>query len=142
MPYANRAIFRTRNHHRKLWVKTYGGNVMRMSIECLHTTFRLEIPNFDKLIVGTRNKVWPLTTAEIFNAVYPLFVSFKGEVRAILPDRPYLNGSIKRGRSESVCVFWIKHGLHHIMGMPFEHLFTCPVVFPIPEFNKHVIRTC
>ena len=95
MPDADCAIFRTRDDYRKLWVKTYRGNIVSMSIECLHATFCLKVPNFNKLIVGARNKVRSVTTAEIFNTVHTLFVSFQGEVGAILSDRPNLDGPIE-----------------------------------------------
>ena len=126
-------IFRTRNHHRKLWVKTYCGNVMRMSNECLHTTFRLKSQILTSLSSASEKVA---LTAEIFNVIYTLRV-LQGELGYCLTDHTLMVDC-----EAEVRVFaWIKHGLHHIMGCPSN---TClhAQSFPNPEFNKHIIRTC
>lgn len=52
----------------------------------------------------------------------------------------YLDGAIKWCTCESVEVFWVEFRLHYIMWMSLKGLCTLPILLPIPQLYKLVIR--
>jgi hypothetical protein len=66
------------------------------------------------------------------------FQSIMGRMRS---QSPYLDRSIQTGGRKGIGILGIEFDLHDIMRMSFKDLRTIKSTIPIPQFNRHIVRT-
>ena len=124
-----------------------------MSVQRLDTCFVLVVPNLHESIIGTGDQVRLVSTGVVVHTVDSLLVTFKSEVRLVRTELPHFESAIERGRAERIRVFSVEYDLavelqskaessylHDVMCVSLENLLALPLLFPVPKFNKHIVR--
>ena len=63
-----------------------------------------------------------------------------GEGRRKTGLKNYLDSPVKRRAGKCVWVFGVEDHHHYVVGVTFKDLNVLPSLFPIPEFDEHIIR--
>lgn len=110
-----------------------------MSIEGVHDTLGLIIPNLDSAIVCPRQDVGLITTGIVINAVNTTLMSLKGVVWHRTPKSPNFDAPIQTGRGEGVRILGVEANHHDVVGMSLEELCAVKIAIPIPKLDGHIV---
>jgi len=77
-----------------------------VSLEGLDATFRKVVPDFDRLIVASRNHVW-LVEAEVWCGV---------------GDGPDVDGAVEAGGIKCISIFRVDSNIHNVVSVALEDL--------------------
>lgn len=97
MPESNGSILRCRTDEGQLGMEHDTANIVRVSIEGVHNTLGLIIPNLDSAIIGPRQDVGLVTTGIVINAVDSALMSLKSVMWHRTAESPYFDAPIQTG---------------------------------------------
>ena len=99
------------------------GDIRGVSLEGLDTAFRKVVPDFDRLIVASRDHVWLVVAVVVFDEVHAaFFVGVEAEVWCGVGDGPDFDGAVEAGGSKCISVFWVDSNIHNVVSVALEDL--------------------
>jgi len=108
-------------------IGTWGGTRRRdvrcVSLEGLGAAFRKVVPDFDRLIVASRNHVWLVVAVVASDEVHAaFFVGIESEGWYGFGDGPDFDGAVEAGRSRCISVFRFDSNIHNVVSVALEDL--------------------
>jgi len=102
------------------------GDVRFVSPEGLDAAFRKVVPDFDRLIIASRNHVWRVVAVVVFDEVHAtVFVGVEAEVWCGVGDGPDFDGAVEAGGSKCISVFRVDSNIHNVVSVALEDVKHC-----------------
>mmetsp|Transcript_29145 Transcript_29145/g.66075 ORF Transcript_29145/g.66075 Transcript_29145/m.66075 type:complete len:475 (-) Transcript_29145:497-1921(-) len=142
VPDAHGAILAAGEDDGQRGVEKRGRDIIRVAGERLDAMLGLVVPDLHSAVIRPGYQVGLLAPRGVLDAVYAALVTGEGEVgcRIAASDAPDLDGAIQGARREDGVVLGVPLGHHDVVRVALKDLAHLPVLLPVPELNRHVVR--